>query len=151
MYLSDSRKKQLASIYRSDSSTFFWVNNNIRRVGIFRKDFQNFKTFCNRILVNFNSQKCKRFKKILSLKKTIVRLSVCSHFKSSKDWPIKVIYGLIESLWTKDLNYFEFFFGGSILDLPKSIWRVVPYIILIIDKEYKDLTWNWHLIWRRFH
>jgi hypothetical protein len=43
------------------------MNNNIRRVGIFRKDFQIFKTFSlSYSSVLFNSQKCKRFKKVLS-------------------------------------------------------------------------------------
>jgi hypothetical protein len=42
------------------------LTNDISGVGVFRKDFQNFKTFFESNSGKFNSRKCNRFKKVYS-------------------------------------------------------------------------------------
>jgi hypothetical protein len=69
---------------RSKNKDDFLVNGNLRilsamvivGVGVFRKDFQNFKTFFESNSGKFNSQKCNRFKKVYSYKDDFDILSV---------------------------------------------------------------------------
>ncbi len=59
-------KLQLLIYCLSTSEVGIELSNDISGVGVFRKDFQNFKTFFESNSGKFNSQKCNRFKKVYS-------------------------------------------------------------------------------------
>ncbi len=64
------------------------LTNDISGVGVFRKDFQNFKTFFEWNSGKFNSQKCNRFKKVYSYKMKLIILKFMAGGKT--------IYGFFE-------------------------------------------------------